>query len=71
MTWHPRYKYSIAGLKVNGERRRAMFETETAAKDELRKLRIIHESNRQAGLSLADNLRLAAVECTKLLRPYG
>jgi len=48
-----------------------MFETETAAKDELRKLRIIHESNRQAGLSLADNLRLAAVECTKLLRPYG
>ena len=42
-----------------------------AAKDELRKLKIIHESNGQAGLNLTDNLRLAAVECTKLLRPYG
>ena len=48
-----------------------MFETMTAAKDELRKLKIIHESNGQAGLNLTDNLRLAAVECTKLLRPYG
>jgi hypothetical protein len=47
-----------------------MFETMTAVKDELRKLKMIHESNGQAGLNLTDNLRLAAVECTKLLRPY-
>src|SRR5437899_1605273 len=71
INWHPRYKYTIAGLKVNGERSRPMFETELAAKDELRRLKIKNRAQGEAGLNIADELRVAAVECTRRLDPYG
>src|SRR6266446_3646923 len=71
INWHPRYKYTIAGLKVNGERSRPMFETELAAKDELRRLKIKNRVQGEAGLNIADELRVAALECTKRLEPYG
>ena len=71
INWHPRYKYTIAGLKVNGERCRPMFETELAAKDELRRLKIKQRAQGEAGLNIADELRIAALECTKRLAPYG
>ena len=33
--WHPRYSYAIAGLKVNGKRKRLYFRTVGEAKGEL------------------------------------
>jgi integrase len=71
ISWHPRYHYTIAGYKVNGKRARPMFETETAAKDELRRLQIKHNRQGEEGLNMSDSLRVAALECTKLLRPFN
>jgi integrase len=48
-----------------------MFETELAAKDELRRLKIKNRVQGEAGLNIADELRVAALECTKWLEPYG
>jgi len=48
-----------------------MFETELAAKDELRRLKIKNRAQGEAGLNIADELRVAAVECTERLSPYG
>ena len=38
--WHPRYSYALAGLKVNGKRRRLYFKTAAEAKGELARLKI-------------------------------
>jgi integrase len=69
--WHPRYRYTIGGLKVNGKRKRLFFETEEDAKDELRRLKIKERAGGEAGLSIPDELRVAALECTKRLATHG
>jgi hypothetical protein len=48
-----------------------MFETELAAKGELRRLKIKERAQGEAGLNIVDELRIAALECTKRLAPYG
>ena len=71
VTWHPRYRYTIGGLSVNGRRKRLFFETESAAQEALRNLEIKARRQGQAGLDMPDALRAMAVECAKKLRPYG
>jgi len=70
VTYHPRYRYTIGGLKVNGKRKRLFFETQQEAEDELRRLKIKAQTQGEAGLSIPDELRVAALECTKLLAPH-
>jgi integrase len=71
VNWHPRYKYSIGGLRVNGKRKRLFFETEAAAQAELRALQIKARRQGQAGLDIPDALRAMAVDCAGRLKPYG
>jgi hypothetical protein len=53
ITWHPSYKYVIAGLRVNGKRKRLFFETAQEAIEELRNLQIKARRQGQAGLNIA------------------
>jgi integrase len=71
LNWHPRYRFSIGGLKVNGKRRRLFFETEREAREELRRLNIKTERHGQAGLDISDTLRVMAVDCERQLKPFG
>jgi integrase len=71
VNWHPRYRYAIAGLKVNGRRRRLFFETSKEAGEELSRLKIKARRQGQAGLDLPDALRAMAVDCAHQLKPYG
>ena len=71
ITWHPRYRYTIGGLSVNGRRKRLFFETEAAAQEELRNLEIKARRQGQAGLDIPDALRAMAVDCAQRLRPHG
>jgi integrase len=71
INWHPRYKYSIGGLRVNGKRKRLFFETEAAAQAELRNLQIKVRRQGQAGLDISDSLRAMAVDCAHQLKPYN
>ena len=69
--WHPRYCYAIAGLKVNGKRKRLYFKNARAAKEELERLKIKARRHGQAGLDMPDALRAEAVDCARRLKPYG
>lgn len=71
ITWHPRYRYTIGGLSVNGRRKRLFFETEAAAQEELRNLEIKARRQGQAGLDIPDALRAMAIDCAQRLRPHG
>ena len=71
ITWHPRYRYTIGGLSVNGRRRRLFFETEKAAQEALRNLEIKARRQGQAGLDISDALRAMAVDCARRLKPHG
>jgi hypothetical protein len=71
ITWHPRYSYVIAGLRVNGKRKRLFFETARAAEEELRNLQIKARRQGQAGLDMSDALRAMAVGCARQLKPHG
>ena len=71
VSWHPTYRYTIGGLKVNGKRRRLFFETERKAREELRRLNIRTERSGQAGLDIPDILRAQAADCAQRLKPYG
>jgi integrase len=71
VTWHPRYRYSIGGLRVNGKRKRLFFETLREAQEALRNLQIKARSQGQAGLDISDNLRAMAADCARQLEPYG
>ena len=50
--WHPRYRYAMAGLKVNGKRRRLFFETAREADEELGRLKTKAQRHGQAGLDI-------------------
>ena len=69
--WHPRYRYAIAGLKVNGKRRRLFFETAREADEELGRLKTKARRHGQAGLDIPDDLRAQAVDCARQLKPFG
>ena len=69
--WHPRYSYAIAGLKVNGKRKRLYFKSAPEAKTELDRLKIKARQQGEAGLNLSDALRAEAAEATRRLKPYG
>ena len=69
--WHPRYSYAIAGLKVNGKRKRLYFRTAAEAKTELERLKIKAYRSGQAGLNIPEELRSMAVDCARRLKPYG
>jgi integrase len=69
--WHPRYSYAIAGLQVNGKRKRLYFKDARAAAAELERLKIKARRQGEAGLNISDNLRDMAVDCAKRLRPHG
>jgi integrase len=69
--WHPRYSYAIAGLKVNGKRKRLYFRTAAEAKTELERLKIKAYQSGQAGLNIPEELRSMAVDCARRLKPYG
>jgi integrase len=71
INWHPRYHYAIAGLKVNGKRRRLFFETAREAEEELGQLKIKARRHGQAGLDIPDDLRGMAVDCARRLKPFG
>ena len=65
VTWHPRYRYSIGGLRVNGKRKRLFFETLREAQEALRNLQIKARSQGQAGLDISDSLRAMAADCAR------
>jgi len=69
--WHPRYSYALAGLKVNGKRRRLYFKTAAEAKGELARLKIKARRQGEAGLNIPDDLRGMAVDCTRRLKQHG
>ena len=69
--WHPRYSYAIAGLKVNGERKRLYFKDARSAEEELERLETKAKRQGQAGLDMPDALRSMAVDCARRLRPHG
>ena len=69
--WHPRYSYAIAGLKVNGKRKRLYFKDARSAAAELERLKIKARRQGQAGLDMPDALRAEAVDCARRLKPYG
>ena len=69
--WHPRYSYAIAGLQVNGKRKRLYFKDARAAAAELERLKIKARRQGQAGLEMPDQLRSMAVDCARRLKPYG
>jgi len=71
INWHPRYRYAIGGLRVNGKRKRIFFETMAEAEGELRSLQIKARRQGQAGIDLSDALRAMAAECADKLRPHG
>jgi integrase len=71
VNWHPRYHYAIAGLKVNGKRRRLFFETAREANEELGRLKTKARQQGQAGLDMPDALRAMAAGCAHQLKPYG
>jgi integrase len=71
VNWHPRYRYAIAGLKVDGKRRRLFFETAREAEEELGRLKIKARRHGQAGLDISDDLRAQAVDCARRLEPFG
>jgi integrase len=71
INWHPRYKYCIGGLRVNGKRKRLFFVTEPEAEKELRNLQIKAKRQGQAGLNMSDSLRAMAVDCARQLKPHG
>lgn len=71
VNWHPRYRYAIAGLKINGKRRRLFFETAREADEELGRLKIKARRQGQAGLDIPDDLRAQAVDCARKLKPFG
>jgi hypothetical protein len=69
--WHPRYSYALAGLKVNGKRRRLYFKTAAEAKGELARLKIKARRPGEAGLNIPDDLRGMAVDCARRLKQHG
>ena len=69
--WHPRYSYAIAGLKVNGKRKRLYFKDGGRPRTELERLKIKARRQGQAGLDMPDELRSMAVDCARRLKPYG
>ena len=69
--WHPRYSYMIAGLKVNGERKRLYFNTAGEAQVELKRLEGTARRQGEAGLNMPDELRGQAVDAAQRLKPYG
>ena len=71
VNWHPRYHYAIAGLKINGKRRRLFFETAGQANEELSRLKIKARQQGQAGLDIPDDLRAQAVDCARRLKAFG
>ena len=71
VNWHPRYRYYVGGLRVNGKRKRIFFETAQAAEEELRNLQIKARRQGQAGIDMPDALRAMAVECADQLKPYN
>jgi integrase len=71
ISWHPRYRFAIGGLRVNGKRKRVFFETLAQAEEELRNLQIKAKRQGEAGLDLPDVLRAMAVECADKLKPFG
>jgi integrase len=71
VNWHPRYHYAIAGLKINGKRRRLFFETVGEANEELGRLKIKARQQGQAGLDIPDDLRAQAVDCARRLKAFG
>jgi len=67
----PTAKYVIEGVRVNGQRKRLFFRTETKAKKELARLKIKQRKEGQNAFSVSDSLRVMALECTSELQSFG
>jgi len=58
-------------VRVNGQRKRLFFRTETKAKKELARLKIKQRKEGQNAFSVSDSLRVMALECTSELQSFG
>jgi integrase len=62
--------WMIDGLRVNGERKRPYFKTETAAKQELVRIKTKIAREGSEALNLSDSLRVMALKAERTLKPY-
>jgi integrase len=63
--------FVIDGLRVNGRRKRLFFATETAANQELARIKIKQRREGETALSLSDTTRIAALEGERKLAVFG
>jgi hypothetical protein len=63
--------FVIDGLRVNGKRKQLFFATETAANQELARIKIKQRQEGEAALSLSDTTRIAALEGERKLAVFG
>jgi integrase len=64
-------RWVIEGIRVNGKRRRLFFKTQTAAEQELTRIKIKQKREGQDALQLSDSLRIMALEVSRDLRPFN
>lgn len=60
----------IGGVRVNGKRKRPLFKTETAAKQELVRIKTKIAREGAEALNLSDSLRVMALQAERTLKPY-
>lgn len=60
----------IDGVRVNGHRKRPLFKTETAAKQELVRIKTKIAREGAEALNLSDSLRVLAIQAERTLKPY-
>src|SRR5258708_25109483 len=63
--------WMISGLRKDGKRHRLFFKTKNAAQQELRRIKIKLRREGQAALELSDEVRIAALEVARDLKPFG
>src|SRR6201995_1261821 len=62
--------WMIDGVRVNGKRKRPLFKTETAAKQELVRIKTKIAREGAEALNLSDSLRVMALQAERTLKPY-
>ena len=63
-------RWVIEGIRVNGKRRRLFFKTQTAAEQELTRIKTKQKREGQDALQLSDSVRIMALEVSRDLRPF-
>src|SRR6202790_16741 len=68
----PLQHWAIDGLpRLNGKRQRKFFRTKDAAERALASVKVKLRKEGEKALLITDTLRIEAVDCFKLLKPYG